>query len=394
MHPDLRMTQTLQALKAFRQGSLASFLPGHFKSFPQMGSRDRREVGTLVFDYFRVKRLFPDQPKEVQILLGRYLCQPQSADFFVQFWSEKLFQTAWDQETADRWEKLSNLGLVANWESYFPEAEAISTEINKIEFLKSHLSQRKLWIRMRRTKEQSVKNELEKAEIAFETSPLSPQALAVKAGTKLEPLQAWQQAKIEVQDLASQLTAQLFEPKAGERWLDACAGGGGKSLLLHDMEPSISLFVTDIRDNMLKNLHERFKKAGLRNYSQAVVDHTVLGALAMQQSFPKQFDAILADVPCSGSGTWANTPEILEQFDAKTLAEFSDKQFRIAKQLAYALKSGGRLIYLTCSVYKQENEEVVEKLAAIPELKLESMRYFQTSTEGGDVLFGAVLRKK
>lgn len=394
MHPDLRMTQTLQALKAFRQGSLASFLPGHFKSFPKMGSRDRREVGTLVFDYFRVKRLFPDQPKEVQVLLGRYLCQPQADDFFVQFWSEKLFQTAWDQTVIDRWEAINKAGLLADWGNYFPEASSISEEVAKADFLKSHLLQRKLWLRMRRGKEQSVKNELEKAEIAFESTESSPQALAVKAGTKLEPLQAWQQAKIEVQDLASQLTAQLFEPKASERWLDACAGGGGKSLLLYDMEPGISLFVTDIRDNMLKNLHERFKKAGLRNYSQAVVDHTVLGALAMQQSFPKQFDAILADVPCSGSGTWANTPEVLDQFDAKTIAEFSDKQFRIAKQLAYALKSGGRLIYLTCSVYRQENEEVVEKLAAIPELKLEKQQYFQTSNEGGDVLFGAVLRKK
>lgn len=394
MHPDLRMTQTLQALKAFRQGSLASFLPGHFKSFPKMGSRDRREVGTLVFDYFRVKRLFPDQSKEIQVLLGRYLCQPQEADFFVQFWSEKLFQKAWDQTVTDRWSQLSAAGIQADWEAYFPASAVISTEIDKTEFLKSHLSQRKLWLRMRKGKEQSVKNELEKAEIPFETSSISPLALAVKPGLKLETLQAWQQAKIEVQDIASQLTSTLFEPKPNERWLDACAGAGGKSLLLYDMEPGISLFVTDIRDNMLKNLHERFKKSGLRNYSQAVVDHTVLGALAMQQSFPKQFDAILADVPCSGSGTWANTPEVLDQFDVKTIAEFSDKQFRIAKQLAYALKSGGRLIYLTCSVFVEENEAVVEKLSSLPELKLESQRYFQCSQEGGDVLFGAVLRKK
>jgi len=394
MHPDLRMTQTLQALKAFRQGNLANFLPGHFKSFPKMGSRDRREVGTLVFDYFRVKRLFPNQSKEEQILLGRFLCHPQDADFFVQFWSEKLFQAAWDQTVNDRWEALNQAGIVADWENYFPEVESISVDVAKSDFLKSHLLQRKLWLRMRRGKEQSVKNELEKAEIAFETSASSPQALAVKAGTKLEPLQAWQQAKIEVQDLASQLTAGLLEPKASERWLDACAGAGGKSLMLYDMEPGISLFVTDIRDNMLKNLHERFKKSGLRNYSQAVVDHTVLGALAMQQSFPKQFDAILADVPCSGSGTWANTPEVLDQFDPKTLAEFADKQYRIAKQLVYGLKPGGRLIYLTCSVYRQENEDVVEKLALLPEMKLDKQQYFQTSTEGGDVLFGAVLRKK
>ncbi len=394
MHPDLRMTQTLQALKAFRHGSLASFLPGHFKSHPNMGSRDRREVGAFVFDAYRVKRLFPERNKEEQVLLGRYLCQPQEADFFVQFWSEKLFGTAWEQGETDRWALLEKLGLKAGWEQYFPASEAVSAAIRKEEFLQSHLLQRKLWLRMRRGKEQSVKNELEKAGIAFETTEISHQAIAVKPGTKLEPLQAWQQGKMEVQDISSQLVGQLFEPKASERWLDACAGAGGKSLLLQDMEPAVSLFVTDVRDNILKNLHERFKKAGLRNYSQAVVDHTVLGALSMQKSFPKQFDAIIADVPCSGSGTWANTPEVLDQFDPKTIAEFADKQYRIAKQLAYALKSGGKLIYLTCSAYTEENEGVVEKLSVLPELKFEKQQYFQHSTEGGDVLFGAVFRKK
>lgn len=391
MHPEIRMNQALAAIKAFRSGQLAAFLPGHFKNFPKMGSRDRKEVGNLVFDYFRVARLFPNQAKEMQVLLGRYLCTEVQDDFFVQFWSQRLTGKSWPCDVKSRWEALS---VEANWQSAFPVSENISPMLDHKALQLSLLQQPALWVRVKKGKEAQLIKALDAAAIAYNRHPNLEQAFSVAAGTRLEALPIWQQGHIEIQDIASQRTLELMQPKAGERWLDACAGAGGKSLLLHDTEPGISLFVTDVRDAILKNLHERFKRAGIRSYSQAVVDHTVMGALAQQKSFPKQFDVILADVPCSGSGTWSATPEAASQFNPTSLAEFADKQYRIARQLAYALKGGGRLIYLTCSVYATENEDVVNKLAELPELTLVELRYFQESANGGDVLFGAVFRKR
>lgn len=197
-----------------------------------------------------------------------------------------------------------------------------------------------------------------------------------------------------MQDLASQMTGTLFEPKASERWLDACAGSGGKSLMLLDLQPEVSLFVTDVREEILQRLHERFKRAGIRSYSRAVMDLTRPGVLQEAGSFPKQFDAIIADVPCSGSGTWASSPEMLESQRQLDISSFTERQYQIAANLLPSVKSGGRLIYLTCSVYAAENEEVVTRLLEHDSLELQQQQYFQLSAEGGDVLFGAVLMKR
>jgi 16S rRNA (cytosine967-C5)-methyltransferase len=390
MHPEIRMTQCLKAIRGFKQGSLVQYLAGHFKGFPQMGARDRREVGGMVFNYFRVKRLFTNQPEESLILAAQLLCQPGSYPGFVAYWSEKLWQSKVESTPENAFDFLKPFGFEPQWERYFPLNDAISPLIDKHAFLKAHLLQPALWVRIKKGKEKVVREEFEKLGISYQLHNELPLACQLTAGTKLDGLKAWQNGHIEVQDIASQATAALFNPQAGERWLDACAGAGGKSLLLYDLEPAISLFVTDTRDYMLKHLHERFKKAGLRNYSQAVVDQSVAGALSMQKSFPKQFDAVLADVPCSGSGTWSSTPELMDHINLDKLDQFTQKQLAITRQLGNALKKGGRLIYLTCSVYAAENENL---LAQLNDFKVEKQQYFQFTDQGGDVLFGAVLKK-
>lgn len=390
MHPEIRMTQCLKAIQGFKQGSLVQYLAGHFKGFPQMGSRDRREVGGMVFNYFRVKRLFPNSSTESMILAAQILCQPGAYTGFVAYWAEKLWQTQVENTPTAIFEFLKPHGFLPQWDDFFPLNEEISPLIDKQAFLAAHLQQPALWIRIKQGREKAVKDEFEKNDIQYSLHPDLHLACRLKTGTKLEGLKSWQNGSIEVQDIASQATAALFKPQAGERWLDACAGAGGKSLLLYDLEPGISLFVTDTRDHMLKHLHERFKKAGLRNYSQAVVDQSVNGALAMQKSFPKQFDAVLADVPCSGSGTWSSTPELLDSMSREKLQQYTQKQLAITRQLGNALKKGGRLIYLTCSVYAAENEKLIAQLT---DFKIETQQYFQFNSDGGDVLFGAVLKK-
>src|SRR5690606_20322966 len=101
----------------------------------------------------------------------------------------------------------------------------------------------------------------------------------------------------EVQDYASQQTGLDFEATAGERWWDACAGAGGKSLLLLDQSPGVNLMVSDTRRSILRNLDERFERAGIKSYRQKVVDLTKDSAGVMGD---EQFDGIILDAPCSG----------------------------------------------------------------------------------------------
>lgn len=392
----IRMSQASQALAKYPTGKeLSLFLKGYFKQFPKMGSRDRREVSQLVYGALRVKTLFAEASIEQRIWLGSLLCEAEPGAFAMH-WTPHFAREAWPgiADFAEKLDWLAERGFVAHWEGFFPQPEAISSAIELQSFYAAHLATPFTWIRVRQKYLQATIKELEQKGIAYEQNAGLPTALALKAGVKLDALQCWAQGWIEVQDLASQMTGSLFEPKASERWLDACAGAGGKSLMLLDLQPELSLFVTDVREEILQRLHERFKRAGIRSYSRAVLDLTRPGVLQEAGSFPKQFDAIIADVPCSGSGTWASSPEMLESQRQLDINSFTERQYQIAANLLPSVKTGGRLIYLTCSVYAAENEEVVSRLLEHDSLELQQQQYFQLSAEGGDVLFGAVLLKR
>src|SRR5690606_7324437 len=138
---------------------------------------------------------------------------------------------------------------------------------------------------------------------------------------------------------------------AGEHWWDACAGAGGKSLLLLDQSAGVNLLVSDTRRSILRNLDERFDAAGIKSYRQKIIDlrndtATVLG--------DEQFDGIILDAPCTGSGTWGRTPEMLSAFDSQAIGRFAELQRQLATRVIRHLKPGKPLIYITCSVYAEE----------------------------------------
>lgn len=395
MIAEVRMKQALQALQAYQPDKdLNVFIKSHLKKFPKMGSRDRREVSSLLYDAIRVKQLFPTADLKQQVWLGQLLCDPAVTDF-VHHWTKQITGKPLP-DLSDLNSKLSWLdpqGFVADWSNFFPRSEQVSSAIDLQVFYDAHLTHPITWIRVKARALQAFLKELETKGVKHKQHELLPTAIAFAPATKLDQLQHWQSGAIEVQDLASQMTAALFHPQKGESWLDACAGSGGKSLMLLDQLSDVRLFVSDIREEALTRLHERFKRAGIRSYSRTQADFTQPQPLANAGSFPQQFDVVLADVPCSGSGTWSATPEMLISQRQFNISAFSDRQIAITSNLIPSIKPGGRLVYLTCSVYKQENEEVVATLVEKHGLKLMEQQYFQASAEGGDVLFGAVLMK-
>jgi 16S rRNA (cytosine967-C5)-methyltransferase len=195
----------------------------------------------------------------------------------------------------------------------------------------------------------------------------------------------------EIQDIASQQTATMMHPQKNQAWWDCCAGSGGKSLLLLEQERQIQLFVSDNRESILHNLQDRFAKAGIRQFAAVLADLEMADDTALR-SIP-DMQGIIADVPCSGSGTWARSPERMSFFTA------SDLQFHVAQQrnimtpVVSKLLSGGQLLYLTCSVYSDENESQVDWMQKTFGLTVITTNYFQHSDRGGDTLFGALLSK-
>jgi 16S rRNA (cytosine967-C5)-methyltransferase len=207
--------------------------------------------------------------------------------------------------------------------------------------------------------------------------------LALPNGTRLEtlfPKQHW----FEVQDLSSQQTAQYFKPQKWDSWWDACAASGGKSLLLYDREPSIKLVVSDIRESILANLDERFQLAGLQKYQKKLLDLTQNVESVLHDY---EFDGVILDAPCSGSGTWGRTPEMISQFDSYKIEFFQKLQQSIVRNVVKYLKPGKPLIYITCSVFKAENEDVVDFIVKELGFKLEEQAVLKGYENKADTMF-------
>jgi 16S rRNA (cytosine967-C5)-methyltransferase len=138
----------------------------------------------------------------------------------------------------------------------------------------------------------------------------------------------------------------------------------------------------------LDNLDERFIAAGLRTYQKKIIDLT---KNADPELHHYEFDGIILDAPCSGSGTWGRTPEMISQFEEFKIQSFQNLQKTIAANTIKYLKPGKPLIYITCSVFREENEEVIHYLQTEHKMKLEGLELIKGYTQKADTMFVARL---
>ena len=362
---------------------LSKFLPGFYRQNKQMGSTDRKVASRLIYNYFRLGAALPNLPSEDRLVVAEFLCNSQVNSFLQHFKPEWAVCVGF---TLD--EKLALVKTVYKdfyLADVFPWADQISEGINKEAFLKSFFVQPDLFIHVHNGYDHLVKAELNKAEVAFKDEGNG--CFALPNGTRLEtifPTQHW----FEVQDYSSQQTANYFKPNKWDQWWDACAASGGKSLLLHEMEPDIKLVVSDIRESILANLDERFQQAGLRKYQKKLLDLT---QNPDQEMHDYAFDGIILDAPCSGSGTWGRTPEMIAQFHPSKIEFFQRLQKSIASNVAKFIKPGKPVIYITCSAFKGENEDVVNYLVKELGLKLEEQTVLTGYENKADTMFVARL---
>ena len=362
---------------------LSKFLPGFYRQNKQMGSTDRKVASRLIYNYFRLGAALPELPSEDRLIVAEFLCNSQVNSFLQHFkpeWAACVGFTLDEKlalvKTAYKDFKLADV---------FPWSNQISEGIDKEAFLKSFFVQPDLFIHVHNGYDHLVKAELNKAEVAFKDE--GDGCFALPNGTRLEtifPTQHW----FEVQDYSSQQTANFFKPNKWDQWWDACAASGGKSLLLHEMEPDIKLVVSDIRESILANLDERFQQAGLRKYQKKLLDLT---QNPDQEMHDYAFDGIILDAPCSGSGTWGRTPEMIAQFHPSKIEFFQRLQKSIASNVARFIKPGKPLIYITCSAFKGENEDVVNFLVKELGLKLEEQMVLTGYENKADTMFVARL---
>lgn len=378
-----RLRNTERLLDSYHTDEpFSRFLSRFFKENRQMGSGDRRAATQLSYHLFRLGDAAADMPRRERMALAELLCAPEGE------WLPLLKPEWASPADGSLEERISFLEKHTGFrlQDVFPLHEEISPAIDVPAFIRSHFVQPRLFIRIHNGKEKVVTTLLREAGIPYET--LTGQALALDNGAPLDQVKKLE-GLYEVQDLSSQQTASLFRAHPRESWWDACAASGGKSILLKQTEPSVSLLVSDIRQSILRNLDERFESAGIRDYRRKIIDLTKEPSVILGD---EQFDGIILDAPCTGSGTWGRTPEMLSRAGAREIARYATLQQQIATPLVRHLKPGCPLIYITCSVFQAENERTVAFLEQLG-LRTEQAAYLQGYTDRADTLFAARLIK-
>jgi 16S rRNA (cytosine967-C5)-methyltransferase len=201
--------------------------------------------------------------------------------------------------------------------------------------------------------------------IACEPTPYSPSGIRLADKPAINRHPAFIDGSIEVQDEGSQLLAAIVAPKRGEMVVDFCAGGGGKTLALGAlMRNTGRLYAFDVSAKRLAGLDPRLARSGLSNvHPVAITSESDVRA----KRLAGKIDRVLVDAPCSGFGTLRRNPDLKWRFSEKDVAELVEKQSRILAAAARLPRVGGRLVYATCSILREEGEEVVAKfLAAHP----------------------------
>jgi len=380
--------KTFQTLLAAYPGEvpLARFLPGFFRENKQMGSNDRRIASRLIYNYFRIGKALSESSPSDRLFVAEFLCQASPTPFLEHF-HQKL-NASISASVDEKLEILSDLKLGFELSDVFPFAGHLSQGIDQNAFLKSFFVQPDLFIRIHPNKESGVLAVLDSAAVPYKKESFD--CLRLPNGTKLD--QIFPEEKFfEIQDISSQQTGAYFQPKQYDYWWDCCAASGGKSLLLFHQQPQIKLVVSDMRETILANLNERFQLAGLKKYQKKVLDLT-------QNPEPYihdfHFDGIIVDAPCSGSGTWGRTPEMISQFREAKIGSFQRLQRSILRNVVKYLKPEKPLVYITCSVFTEENEENVLFLQQEFNLKLEKQEVLRGYDKKADTMFVARLLKE
>ena len=345
-----------------------------FRDNKNLGQRDRALVADTVYAALRRRRLLEhvtphSTPREIALatlvkLQGVGLSQIESALRS----GEKEWLTALKAQDLDA----LPLGLRADLPDWVIERLGKRMDEKDLLALARSLQQPApldLRVNTLKAPREGVLDRLDHDEIAAEATRYSPLGVRLRDKPALNQHPMFLDGAVEVQDEGSQILGMLVEPRRGEMVVDFCAGAGGKTLQMGAaMGSSGRLYAFDVSDKRLANLAPRLKRSGLSNvFPQRIASENDPKVKRLRG----KIDRVLVDAPCTGLGTLRRNPDLKFRHSAGSIAELNAKQRSILAAAASLVKPGGRLVYGTCSLLTEENEDIVtEFLAAHPEFKM------------------------
>ena len=365
---------------------------------PKAGSRDRAFIAETVYETVRYYRLYseilgrtPENETDFWQIVGIHLVLQQQAALppfreFKPLDPEKIKATATRLDQDRRFREsipdwLDTLGMTElpdTWEttlSWLNRPAQVVLRTNRLKTNRQHLQD----VLAEEGVETEVRGDMD--------------ALVLKRRQNVFRTKAFKQGFFEVQDYSSQLVAPFLAPEPGMRVVDACAGGGGKTLHLAAlMEGRGQLIALDTLEWKLKALRQRARRAGASNIETRVIENT-----KVIKRLHGSADRLLLDVPCSGLGVLRRNPDSKWKLSPDFLQEVKKIQQSILQSYVKILKPGGQLVYATCSILPSENEEQVQaflEAEAGKEFRLVQEKKILPQDEGFDGFYMALLKHK
>lgn len=332
-----------------------------FRDHRGLGPRERATLAETVYTVLRKKQLFDhfspsgSGPKERRLaILGFY----GPGDFLRSALTEQ--EVNW----LDQCEKVNVADLMERHRHNLPEwlVQPLKDQLGD-EFWPLVDSFNKgagldLRVNALNSKRSDMQKELAQLGIKALPTPFSPWGLRIAGKPALNKTDAFTRGALEVQDEGSQLLAMLLDAKRGEMVVDFCAGAGGKTLAIGAaMRSTGRLYAFDTSAHRLDSFKSRQARSGLSNVHPAVIAHERDDRV---KRLSGKIDRVLVDAPCTGLGTLRRNPDLKWRQSPEGVQEMVIKQTSILESAARLLKSGGRLVYATCSVLPQENEAIAE----------------------------------
>ena len=319
-------------------------VPGRLQSLladRRFGSSDRRFYRELLLTATRLARPLAGITDETTwaALVARACASTRETEAF-----REAFATTPAPE-------FSALDLMPEW-----FAEECETHATPADTARALLTRAPVWVRLQTDDPEEVFADWASRGWAADRHPTLPDAWRLPPETNVSSARTYDEGRYEVQDAGSQAILaglDLATRSPGPRWLDACAGAGGKTLqLARLLGPSARIDATDTRSAPLAELRARASRAALA------------GRIRSPDSPGNTYDGVLVDAPCSGSGTWRRAPHLMACTSRSDLLASANLQGTILAQAATRVRPGGILVYATCSIARTENRLVTEAFLA------------------------------
>jgi 16S rRNA (cytosine967-C5)-methyltransferase len=221
--------------------------------------------------------------------------------------------------------------------------------------------------------------------VEYKYTKISENGLNIKIKQSISNYHWYKDGLCSVQDQGAMIAVEILNPEPDEKVLDMCAAPGGKTTYISELMNNTGIVVAkDIYETRLKQINELSERLNLTNIETIINDGTVLN-----KEEKNRYDKILVDVPCSGLGVLRRKPEIKHKINQYDIGVIIQTQEKILKNSIRYLKHGGTLVYVTCTVNRQENEEQIDKiLQQYPEMKLIKHQYQEKLYHSNDKLYG------